>query len=157
MKTRPKAKIHRHAHSERPQAISTLTDRLRGQSRKITGARKAILEILRRHPHPMTNRQILAAMRGKQCDLATIYRAMHLLTGLGMVKQFDFGDGAARFELVAERGNEHHHHLVCRHCADVVEIEECFVAGVERRIATENRFKAVTHNLEFFGICPKCQ
>ena len=145
------------SHSRRPQAISALTDRLRDKSRKITGPRKAILEILRKHPHPLTNREILAAMRHKECDLATIYRAMHLLARLGMVKQFDFGDGAARFELVAEGGSEHHHHLVCRRCAEVVEIEECFVEEVQRRIAGQNRFKAVTHKLEFFGICPKCQ
>lgn len=67
------------------------------------------------------------------CDLATIYRSMHLLEKMGMVKRFDFGDGAARFELVGENDDGHHHHLVC------------------------TNFKAVTHKLEFFGICPECQ
>lgn len=137
--------------------MTALTERLRDQSRKITGPRKAILQILRKHPHPLTNREIHAAMRNQACDLATIYRAMHMLVRLGMVKRFDFGDGSARFELVAGRGEEHHHHLVCRHCANIVELDECFVEQVQGRIAAENHFKAVTHNLEFFGICPKCQ
>jgi Fe2+ or Zn2+ uptake regulation protein len=39
----------------------------------------------------------------------------------------------------------------------VVEIEECFPAEIEQRIASENGFQAVTHRLEFFGICPGCQ
>jgi len=148
---------HRSAPSARRQEISVLTQRLRSQCRKITGPRKAILEILRKQPHPSTIKEILTAMPQRQCDLATIYRAMHLLTGLGMVNQFDFGDGTARFELVKEGGHDHHHHLVCTRCAQVVELEECFSADFERRIAAESGFRAVTHKLEFFGVCPDCQ
>ncbi|HTR43731.1 MAG TPA: transcriptional repressor, partial [Pseudomonadales bacterium] len=97
-------KSHRHSHSRKKQDLSTLKSRLRGQSRKITGPRAAILEILRRHPHPLTNKEILSEMQkgGGQCDLATIYRSMHMLEKMGMVKRFDFGDGTARFELMGE-------------------------------------------------------
>jgi len=150
-----KARPHRHPHKQ--QAMSALTSRLRGQARKITGPRQAILEILRVHPHPLTSREIFASLPKSLCDLATIYRAMHLLEEMGMVKRFDFGDGAARFELVREGDNGHHHHLVCTKCSEVVEIDECFPAEIEKRIAARNKFKAVSHKLEFFGICPECQ
>jgi Fur family ferric uptake transcriptional regulator len=150
-------KSRAHSHPHRRQEMSVLTGRLRGQSRKITGPRQAILEILRRHPHPMTNREIFAAMPKGRCDLATIYRAMHLLEEMRMVKRFDFGDGSGRFELVNEGDDGHHHHLVCTRCAEVIEIDECFLREIESRIATANGFKAVTHKLEFFGICPACQ
>jgi Fur family ferric uptake transcriptional regulator len=150
-------KPHAHKHPHPRQELSALTNRLRGQSRKITGPRAAILEILRKHPHPLTNKEILAALPKGECDLATIYRSMHLLEKMGMVKRFDFGDGAARFELVGEGDDGHHHHLVCTRCSDVVEIEECFPTEIEKRIAAANGFKAVTHKLEFFGICPECQ
>jgi Fur family transcriptional regulator, ferric uptake regulator len=146
-----------HNHSHPRQEMSALTQRLRGQSRKITGPRAAILEILRKHPHPLTNKEILAALPKGECDLATIYRSMHLLEKMGMVKRFDFGDGAARFELVGEGDDGHHHHLVCTHCSEVVEIEECFSQQIEKDIAAKNGFKAVTHKLEFFGVCPNCQ
>ena len=136
-------------HSHQRQELSALTSRLRGQSRKITGPRAAILEILRKHPHPLTNKQILAALPESGCDLATIYRSMHLLEKMGMVQRFDFGDGAARFELIGAGNDGHHHHLVCTKCSEVGEIE--------KRIAAANGFKAVTHKLEFFGICPDCQ
>jgi Fur family ferric uptake transcriptional regulator len=146
-----------HSHSHKRQEMSALKNRLRGQSRKITGPRAAILEILRAHPHPLTNKEIFSEMPKGECDLATIYRSMHLLEKMGMVKRFDFGDGAARFELVGENDNGHHHHLVCTKCSEVVEIEECFPEKIEKRIAAKNRFKLVTHKLEFFGICPECQ
>jgi Fur family ferric uptake transcriptional regulator len=150
-------KPHAHKHIHRRQEMSALTGRLRGQSRKITGPRAAILEILRKHPHPLTNKEILTALTKGECDLATIYRSMHLLEKMGMVKRFDFGDGAARFELVGEGEDGHHHHLVCTKCSVVVEIEECFPGEIERHIASANGFKAVTHRLEFFGLCPGCQ
>ena len=84
-----------HKHSHERQEMAALTGRLRNQSRKITGPRAAILEILRQHPHPLTNKEIFAEMPKGQCDLATIYRSMHLLEKMGMVKRFDFGDGTA--------------------------------------------------------------
>ena len=151
MKTRPQL------HTHKRQGLSALTSRLRHQSRKITGPRRAILEILRKHPHPLTNREILAALPKGQCDLATIYRAMHLLGEIGLIKQYDFGDGKARFELVGEGGDSHHHHLVCTRCSEIVEIEECVLDKLEKQIAAKNGFTAVTHKLEFFGICPDCR
>jgi len=150
-------KAHSHSSTPREREMSALTNRLRRRSRKITGPRAAILEILRRHPHPLTTRQIFNALPGGGCDLATIYRAMHLLEEMGMVQRFDFGDGAARFELVDEGNDGHHHHLVCTRCGQVIEIEECFPREIESRLAAANRFKGVTHKLEFFGICPECQ
>jgi Fur family ferric uptake transcriptional regulator len=152
-KTKPRA----HSHSHQRQEMSALTGRLRRQARKITGPRAAILEILRQHPHPFTNKEIFDALPRGQCDLATIYRAMHLLENLGMVKRFDFGDGTARFELVGEGNDGHHHHLVCTRCSEVVEIGECFPREIETRIAAANGFTGVTHKLEFFGLCPECQ
>jgi len=51
------------------------------------------------------------------CDLATVYRSLRLLEQMGMVKRFDFGDGTARFELLEEGDDGHHHHLVWTRCA----------------------------------------
>ena len=72
---------------------------------------------------------------------------MQMLEKLGMVKRFDFGDGTARFELVGEGDDGHHHHLICTRCAGVAEITECFPEEIERRIARENGFTGVTQVL----------
>ncbi len=141
----------------RREQLADLTNRLRERERRITGPRQAVLEILRQHSHPLTNKEIFAALPKGLCDLVTVYRSVHLLEELGMVKRFDFGDGVARFELVGEGDDGHHHHLVCVRCSRVVEIEECFPARIEDEIAARNGFKAITHTLEFFGVCPRCQ
>ena len=144
---------HHHAHAELPE----LTEQLRRKSCRVTGPRQAILEILRRHPHPLSSREIFAALPKGEGDLATVYRSLHLLEEMQMVKRFDLGDGLARFELLAAGDDGHHHHLVCTRCAKVVEIEECFTTEFEEKIAAKNGFKSITHKLEFFGVCPRCQ
>jgi Fur family ferric uptake transcriptional regulator len=143
-------------HSEKAR-LPELTDRLRRKLRKVTGPRQAILKSLRGLHGPLTIKEIHEQLGPGNCDLATIYRSMHLLEEMGMVKRFEFGTGAARFELLDEGDDGHHHHLVCTRCSDVIELEECFPNELERRIATQNGFKAVTHKLEFFGVCPRCQ
>ena len=152
-------KSHIHSHPHKKEDLAVLKSRLRRHSRKVTGPRAAILEILRNHPHPLTHREILSEMKKDrgQCNLATIYRSMHLLEKMGMVKRFDFGDGAGRYELIGQNDDGHHHHLVCTKCSEVVEIDECFPREIENQIASKNHFKGVTHKLEFFGICPECQ
>lgn len=146
-----------HFHKHKPVHMPELTERLRRKARKVTGPRQAILEILRHHPHPMSNKEIFALLPKGDGDLATVYRSLHLLESMKMVKRFDLGDGVARFELLAEGDDGHHHHLVCMRCSTVVEIEECFTQELEERIAERNGFKSITHKLEFFGICPQCQ
>ena len=147
---------HAHPHRLVQQSLSDLTQKLRDQDRKITGPRQTILDVLRRHAHPLTNKEIHAALGKEDCDLATIYRNMHTLESMGLVKRYDFGDGAARFELVEGETDHHHHHLVCRVCQTVVEVEGCFPAELEAALATRHAFSEISHRLEFFGVCPRC-
>lgn len=138
--------------------MADLTAQLRHGSRRVTGARQAIIEALRKERRPMTVREISAALRGVRCDLVTVYRSVGMLEELKLVQRFDFGDGVARFELIGEHGHgHHHHHLVCKRCTRIVEIEDCFPEELEQSIASRNGFKSVTHRLEFFGVCPDCQ
>ena len=147
--------MKRRAHTSE---LRELTAKLRLKLRRVTIPRQAILGILRTHRRrPLTIKEIHKTLSPGNCDLATVYRSVHLLERMGIVKRFDLGEGAARFELLGEGDDGHHHHLVCTRCSDIVEIEECFPEELESRIATENGYAKVTHRLEFFGVCPRCQ
>ncbi|MBL9174689.1 MAG: transcriptional repressor [Verrucomicrobiales bacterium] len=145
-----------HLHRLVPPPMGELTAALRKHSRKVTGPRQAILEVLRRHQHPLANREIHRALGPENCDLATVYRNLHTLEGMGLVRRYDFGDGTARFELVPEGEEGHHHHLICQQCALIVEVEECFPEELEQALARRHGFTGITHRLEFFGLCPRC-
>ncbi|MDX1950752.1 MAG: Fur family transcriptional regulator [Verrucomicrobiota bacterium] len=144
------------SHAHGPE-LSDLTGHLRTQDHKITAPRQAILNVLRNEKHPLTTRQILDALPGGFCNLATVYRSIHLLQRLGLVQRYDFGDGAARFELTRGGKDHHHHHLICTKCALVIEVQQCIALDLEQQIATGNGFTKVSHKLEFFGVCPDCQ
>jgi Fur family ferric uptake transcriptional regulator len=137
--------------------LGHLTARLRREARRITGPRQAILKVLHQQARPLSNKEIFEALPRRQCDLATVYRSLHLLEDMGLVNRCDFGDGVARYEVVREGPGGHHHHLVCRSCATVIEIADCLAAEWEQQIAAESGYKMVTHKLEFFGLCPRCQ
>lgn len=139
-------------------SLAELTAQLRHGSRRVTGARQAILDSLRKMRRPLTVKEIADSLAHPRCDLATIYRSLGMLQELQLVQRFDFGDGVARFELIGEDGHgHHHHHLVCKQCSRIVEIQDCFPEELEQVIARRNGFKGVTHRLEFFGVCPECQ
>jgi Fur family ferric uptake transcriptional regulator len=139
-----------------PMSSHELGERLRKESHKLTAPRQAILSVLREWQHPIASREILERLPKGDCNLATIYRSLHLLESMGIVKRFDFGDGVARYELTAPDEAGHHHHLICTGCAAVVKIKACFPSQWEEQIARENGFESVTHKLEFFGTCPRC-
>lgn len=138
------------------QNLSELSKRLREKNRRITGPRQFILNLLRLEKHPVCAREIHEKL-GDLCNLATVYRSLRLLESMQMVKRFDFGDGSARYELLGCDDDGHHHHLICHECRKVVEISDCFPQAFEELIAHRHNFRNVTHQLEFFGICPSCQ
>src|SRR3954462_14853164 len=62
-----------------PDQSETFARRLREQSRKITGPRRAILALLERQAHPLAIREIHKRLARVRCDLATVYRSIRML------------------------------------------------------------------------------
>lgn len=140
-----------------PDALTELTGRLRRQARRLTGPRQAVLRVLTEAGRPLSSKEVHAALPRRSCDVVTVYRSLHLLEEMQAVQRFDLGDGVARFRLRPEGDDGHHHHLVCRSCARVIELDHCILGAVEKRLARESGYIGLSHRLQFFGICPACQ
>jgi Fur family transcriptional regulator, ferric uptake regulator len=149
----PKARLPAAA----PDALTELSGRLRRQARRLTGPRQAILRVLAEAGRPLSSKEIHAALPRRSCDVVTVYRSLHLLEQLEAVQRFDLGDGVARFRLRPEGDDGHHHHLVCRACARVVELDHCILGELEQRLARDSGYISLSHRLQFFGVCPVCQ
>ena len=52
--------------------------------------------------------------------------------------------------------SDHHHHLVCRHCARTIEVADPPVEQWAERIAAEHDFSEVSHTVEIIGTCSAC-
>ncbi|MBM3845940.1 MAG: transcriptional repressor [Verrucomicrobia bacterium] len=154
-------KVHKHTKGcfrSHQDSLPELTHRLRkGGAHRMTGPREAVLDAMRAADRPLAIKEIHELLKGTECDLATVYRSMHLLCKSGMVRRVEFGKGGRRFELIPERQEGHHHHLICTECEKVVLLDDCLLDQVAGRIASATGFKEITHQLEFFGRCPACQ
>ena len=120
------------------------------------GARAAVLETLEGEPCCLTAQEIFDNVRagGGKVGIASVYRALELLSKLNLVRRVDIGS-AACYE-PAQPGGEHHHHVVCEKCGRVEPFED---PGLERAIGRlEDRvgFEVSDHEVVLRGRCPRC-
>ena len=141
-------------HAHHPKAsLETALQTLRDNGSRVTEPRKAILALLTREHGPFTIEEIHQRMKGAG-DLVTVYRSLAAMEEINVVRRCDFGDGAYRYEF--NTGEHHHHHIICRVCRSVRVLEFCVADGLER-MARQLGYANVTHTLEIFGVCKKCQ
>ena len=67
------------------------------------------------------------------------------------------GDGTARWELLSQAGDEHHHHLVCSECGAVSDFASGDLEGLLDDIARRTGYRVDAHRLEVYGLCPDCR
>jgi Fur family transcriptional regulator, ferric uptake regulator len=135
-------------------ALHRALDILRESGQRVTGPRRAILGLLTAEHGPFTAEEVHRRLSQGECDLVTVYRTLTALEEIELVRRCDFGDGSYRYEF--NTADHHHHHIVCRGCRSVHVLDVC-VADALERIARQLGYAQVTHTLEVFGICPKCQ
>ena len=142
--------------------LEDLRTKLSERGYKMTPQRKEILKIFVEHSdsHHMSAEDVYSILReqGSEIGLATVYRALILLSKLGILVHVDFGDGCARYELnTADPKVHQHHHLICLRCKKVIEFEEDLLDDIEEVITEEFGFKILNHEVKFFGYCEDCQ
>jgi Fur family ferric uptake transcriptional regulator len=84
---------------------------------------------------------------------ATVFRAVETLVGLGLLNRIDFSDGSHSYRACGDQ----HHHLICKKCHRVVDIDVCLPEEQLIEIGAKNNFKIEGHSLAFFGTCADCQ
>lgn len=129
--------------------------RLRENGLRITQPRVALLTLLTRQNGPVSIEQLHAALKDRSCDLVTVYRCLSAFEGIGLVRRSFLHNGTSLYELTL--GNTpHHYHSVCKSCGQTERVDYFPIQGVET-VLRERGYTQVTHLVEFFGICPKCQ
>ena len=142
--------------------LEDLRGKLYERGYKMTPQRKEILQIFVEHSdyHHMSAEDVYGILREKDSEigLATVYRALDLLSELEILVRMDFGDGCARYELnTADPKIHHHHHLICLKCKKVIEFEEDLLDELEADIADKSGFQILNHEVKFFGYCSECR
>ncbi len=123
---------------------------------KLTGPRLAIIGyLIRVKGHPGVQ-EIFEGIRAEATGIgmATVYRTVDLFCELGILRALTLRNNHLRYEL--NWPDDHHHHLICKECDRVIEFGSCNFQLITREIEKVTRFKIQEHNVEAYGLCPKC-
>ena len=121
----------------------------------MTSARLAILDAVREGRHLGAD-EVARVVRERvgHVTLQAVYEALGVLTDAGLLRKIDFGAGPARYE---DRVGDNHHHVVCRRCGSVADVD-C-VVGHAPCLEPAADFGYVIDEAEvtFWGLCESCR
>lgn len=127
---------------------------LRRHGLQVTAQRIAVLEAVARHPHA-TAEEIEHAVRADIGAISrqAIYDALSALTERGLLRRIQPARSVARYET---RVDDNHHHLVCRGCGCVVDVECALGAAPCLDAADDHGFRIDEAEVIYWGWCPQC-
>ena len=142
-----------------------LRHKFESHASRLTAPREAILKFLSNSTRHLSAKEIYASLHRSYpgMGLSTVYRTLDLLAQMGIVAKLSLGDGQSRYELKSKNKGEHHHHLICTNCGEIINYSEFLdeelrlVRKTEDRLAKKYNFVIQDHNIEFLGICKKCK
>lgn len=120
----------------------------------MTKPRLAVLAAVHDHPHADTD-TLIKAVRGSVGTVShqAIYDVLRVLTDVGLVRRIQPAGATARYEA---RVGDNHHHLVCRSCGDISDVD-CAVGRAPCLTANdEHGFVVDEAEVVFWGVCPGC-
>ncbi|MEU8034030.1 Fur family transcriptional regulator [Streptomyces sp. NPDC049099] len=132
----------------------TTAEELRGAGLRVTAARVALLETVRAGDH-LGVEAIASGVRDRvgHISLQAVYEALHALTAAGLVRRIEPAGHPARYE---GRVGDNHHHIVCRSCGAVADVD-CAVGDAPCLTASDPRGFAIDEaEVVYWGTCPDC-
>lgn len=120
----------------------------------MTAARVALLETVRAGDHLGVD-ALTSGVRDRvgHISVQAVYDALHALTAAGLVRRIEPPGSPARYE---GRVGDNHHHLVCRECVAVVDVD-CAVGHAPCLTASDDQGFAIDEaEVIYWGLCPSC-
>lgn len=136
--------------------IQELENRLKQNGHRLTRARRGLLKVLCQAAGPLTTAEIIRRLRQAGCpaNRATVYRELAFLEQEQIIRPVSLLDGGKRFEI----NGEHYHHLICLNCQAIKNIAmPNDLKAKEKSLGKKEKFKIISHSLEFYGLCSSCQ
>lgn len=128
---------------------------LREHGVQVTAQRLAVLRAVAGRPH-RTADEIEDLVRAEIGAISrqAVYDALGTLTDKGLVRRFQPARSPARFE---DRVDDNHHHLVCRSCGFMVDVD-CAVGYRPCLEAAEDHGFAIDESeVIYWGYCAACR
>ena len=129
---------------------------LREQGYKLTRPRQAVLTALALSDGHLNPTQVYERARAvyPKIGLVTVYRALDLLTQLGLIQRVHLDEGCHSY---VRAGEGHSHQLICKECGRVEAFSECALEDIFQGLTKKTGFAIEGHRLELLGRCPDCR
>jgi Fe2+ or Zn2+ uptake regulation protein len=129
-------------------------DLLRQHGIQITAQRLAVLRAVSRQPH-ITADGVAEVVRAEigAISLQSVYDALALLAGEGLIRRIQPAGSPARFE---DRVGDNHHHLICRNCGRVVDVACAAGSAPCLTAADQMGYEIDEAEVAYWGRCPEC-
>ncbi|QAY64891.1 transcriptional repressor [Xylanimonas allomyrinae] len=127
---------------------------LRDAALRITKPRLAVISAVDRLAHPDTE-SVIAAVREAIPDVShqTVYDSLRTLSDLGILRRIQPAGSVARYET---RTGDNHHHLVCRSCGAVVDVDCAIGETICLTPSEDHGFQIDEAEVVYWGVCPQC-
>jgi Fur family ferric uptake transcriptional regulator len=122
---------------------------------RVTRPRIAVLAAVHDHPHADTD-SIIGAARAELGDVShqAVYDVLRALTVAGLVRRIQPAGSVARYEA---RIGDNHHHVVCRSCGAIADVD-CAVGDAPcLTAANDSGFEIDEAEVTYWGRCLDCQ
>jgi Fur family transcriptional regulator, ferric uptake regulator len=131
-----------------------LAAHLRAKGFRLTPQRLTILEVLSKSNCHLTPSEIFERASQTLPGLTepTVYRTLSFLAENDLVLVAHIGNG----QLVYEYAGHKHHHLICRDCQQMLDIDHTVLSELYQKIEQLTGFKIDSLHVTFFGLCPDC-
>ena len=136
-------------------ASDDVAAQLRSVGLRVTAPRIAVLECLRAIPHADAD-TVLTRVRERlgTVSVQAVYDVLHALTERGIVQRIEPAGHPARFEV---RVGDNHHHVVCRSCGAVGDVD-CATGHAPCLVPSSTHgFTIDTAEVIYLGTCPDCR
>jgi Fur family ferric uptake transcriptional regulator len=132
----------------------TPEEQLRDVALRVTGPRVAVLTEVHNHPHAGVD-TLTAKVRARLGSVSTqaVYDVLRALTEAGLVRRIEPAGSPARFEA---RVGDNHHHVVCRTCGVVADIDCATGSAPCLEASNTNGFAIDEAEVTYWGTCPAC-
>ena len=131
------------------------TELLRRHGVHVTAQRLAVLAAVAGQPH-CTADDVAKAVKADIGVISrqAVYDALGLLADKGIIRRIQPAGSPARYE---DRTDDNHHHLICRACGRMVDVDCAVGAAPCLTPADDAGFEVDEAEVIYWGRCPECR
>ncbi len=129
---------------------------IRGSGLRMSLPRSLIYEELSSSRTSRSPREIYRSLHKKKrrIGLTSIYRCLDLFESLEIVFKIS-GRPNVKYRLCESKS--HHHHIVCKRCGKVAELNFCDLSEELKKVTESTGYEVTDHRLNFYGFCVDCK